>query len=316
MYVITQHFKAKTEERQKEIDDCFYNLLNHKQITLVYHLTDQNQKTKQVQETFEKLVTDRCTSSEKKQLLTKIVILENQKWLFYSDAFLFTKKKIQDPDAMVCILNADCYLDHETDWNKLKSFLNERPEYVCCQTRVELPAMTIDNKFMRLAGGNTQDGWFFSRKSIDNLSNDEIVSRFSFAIGRLGCDNLIAHQLYQSGFKLINFGSRYKLIHNDYVRQGARDYALVDLTRLGSRLVPDYDLVCNKRVEFLTSIGIPAEEGTKIAFKIIFFAISQKVMTIHDKLTIGQVLTRLSNDDVYRLLTQILNGYVKISNSS
>lgn len=314
LVLFLQHFMAKDgADRQKELDDALVENIKNQFVSKVYHLPE-NIASKNYVETIKKSL-----SSEFQK---KLEIIDINKWLFYSDAMIAAIEKVKKnhDNLFCCIINSDCYLDQRSKWVDLCQFLKSNPKKVICQSRVEIPDNEnedpkLDPKFERLAGGNTQDAWFFNFKSLASLSKDQIREKFSFALGRLGCDNLVAHRLNEIGLKVINFGSRYWVVHNDKVRKGSRSYVPVDMTKLGSRLVPDYDkCVDMKGLKFLSNLGIPIEESHRIAVRVAYFAVMKKRMTTDEKLTMVEILQRLSNDEVYKICTQILNGYVKISN--
>jgi hypothetical protein len=309
-FVYLQHFDAKTAERQSEINEAIRENLENPHVKRVFHLAESNKLSQNWTQFHESL------SNNLKQ---KLEILFVNKWMFYSDAMIHARQSLSNDknrNSVVCIINSDCYLSKATNWNDLHQLML-KPELhnaVICQSRVEKPTMKMDPKFERLAGGNTQDAWFILLDTLSQFTVSDIKENFSYALGRLGCDNLIAHQFFKLGLKLFNFGSRFHVVHNDVVRQGARNYLQNDLTRVGSRLVPDYDSVTKNRIDFLTKLGIPYDEGVKIAVKVAFYAISLKLMNQEDKLTLSQILVKLNENDLYKLTSQILNAYVKISN--
>lgn len=309
--VYLQYFDAKTKDRQEEINEAFRENLENPHVKKVYHLAESNKPSHNWNIFYESL------SNNLKQ---KLEVVNINKWMFYSDALIHAKLSFPNNEKnkhlVICIINSDCYLSKTSNWSELQQLLtkSEMNNSVVCQTRVEKPTMKMDTKFERLAGGNTQDAWFMLLDTLSQFSVSELKDNYSFGLGRLGCDNLIAHQFFKNGLKLYNFGTRFYVVHNDVVRQGARNYLQNDLTRIGSRLVPDYDSVIKNRVDFLTKLGIPYDEGVKIAVKVAFYAMSLKLMNQEDKLTLSQILVKLNDSDLYKLSTQILNAYVKITN--
>lgn len=310
-----QHFVTKDgHERQKELDDALVENVENQHTLRVYHLAENKASADHVQN---------IKKSLSAQNQKKLEVIHLNKWLFYSDAMLTAIDKIKknQENLVIGIINSDCYLDKRSKWDDLCQYIKANPKKVVCQSRVEKPdnendEPKIDPKFERLAGGNTQDAWFFNTKTLSALSQQVIKDNFSFALGRLGCDNLIAYRLNEIGLKPINFGSRYWLIHNDKVRKGSRSYVPVDMTKIGSRLVPDFDKCMELNgVKFISGLGIPMPDATRIAIKMAYYAVMKKHMSTDEKLTLGDILQRFSQEELYKICSQLLNGYVKISNN-
>lgn len=314
LVLFLQHFLTKDgEERQKELDDALLENIRNPYVTRVYHLSENDTSANYVANIRKTLTED---------LQKKLEIIKINKWLFYSDAMEAATSKLKKnlENLIFCIINSDCYLDKRSKWDDLCNFLKTNPKKVVCQSRVEKPdteteTPQLDPKFNRLAGGNTQDAWFFNFKTLSSLPKTQIDEKFSFALGRLGCDNLIAYRLNEIGFKVINFGTRYWVVHNDKVRKGARSYVPVDMTKVGSRLVPDFDrCVEMDGVKFLSGLGIPMDDSMRLSIKIAYYAVLKKRMNTDEKLTMVDLLKRFSHEELYKVCCQILNGYVKINN--
>jgi hypothetical protein len=150
-------------------------------------------------------------------------------------------------------------LDTNTKWDNMKNDLDNG--YIYALSRHEFDYLNnkieLDSNFVKLFHCNTQDGWFF--KTPVNIKDCD------FEIGLLGCDNGIADRIMKSGYKLMNKGIEYKLLHIDMIK-GKNSANFLDFHKKekdymkkqnkkpeenGQYLVPIYELVKNMSLDNL-----------------------------------------------------------------
>lgn len=124
--------------------------------------------------------------------------------------FEYINKTFED-NEIVCIMNADIFLDHCSSWNTL---FNVNGEYVYALSRHEFDGKQSvrDSMLNRVFYCNCQDAWIF--KTPINIPDD-----CNFTIGTMGCDNAISHRLKQKNYTLINDSDRYMIHHYDICRK-------------------------------------------------------------------------------------------------
>ena len=197
MHLIIQYYNDSNLERQAELDYCVDQNLNNTYIECVHNLVEPDT-----------VVPDKFKNHPKYKEY-KI-----DTWLQYSQAFEYANKHLSG--SMVAVTNLDIYLWEGNDWNILADQLKPLPEYngplkghVLCLGRWDWAGPgkeAVYNKNTQLA----QDAWIFNAPiKIHNCD---------FELGRLGCDNAIAHRIKTSNYIPLNTGSAWKVIHYDECR--------------------------------------------------------------------------------------------------
>ena len=320
IHLFVQHYEAKSPVgRQDEINDALRKNLAHPNVARVYYLSE-HLGTASNDPALKAAKYDEWTKEEKQ----KLHFVSIGKWLFFSDFLHHANALVTKKAGIVAgLINSDCFLGNHPSvkWDNMQQFFKEYPKSVICQTRIERDDwdkgnIQMSQQFLRLAGSNTQDAWFILSENIPQLLGANEFKLFKFGLGRLGCDNLVASSFNKCGFLTTNFSKRYPVVHNDRVRGGTRTYAPVDLTKVATRIVPDWDTVVSDPVVFLSNFNIPPDEVSKISVKLGNYALFEKLMNQSEVVTLKQICDRMTPLQRYTMVNQILNGYVRISNSN
>ena len=188
--LIIQSYNEKDSARSQELDTCLQMNLENPYVKAIYDLTDYPRI--------------QFTSNEKYK------VVPWSEWLTFQKAFEFANSM---PSEYFVILNTDIALDKDSKWNLASSIFLDNA-YILALSRHEYDLSTgiakMDPIFEQLLHSHTQDAWIF--KSPINVPNSD------FEIGLLGCDNAIAHRMHTAGYHLINYPTKYKILHIDTVR--------------------------------------------------------------------------------------------------
>lgn len=186
--LIVQYYKCGKEDRQREIDTCLSKNLSNKFITSVHLLTEQLSDF------------SRFPQAEK---IKQTVISER---LTFDAAFQYAN---QYEEQQIWLLgNADIYFD-ESLGCLIDSKLDET---IFALTRYDVQkdgsSVIVDPAFAH----GSQDAWIF--KTPIRLS--QLSAKFFLGIP--GCDNRIAHEFINAGYKVINPSKIIVAYHLDLIR--------------------------------------------------------------------------------------------------
>lgn len=259
--IILQTYPEKNSDRLNEIVFCILQNLENPSVEAVYNLADGNN---------DDYLPNIITKHKKYKLVS------GYKWLTYKSAFDFANSGLAD--KVVCLINNDIFLDR---WN-----ISELPEkHVLALGRHEYNMKngngTIDQNFARLFHSNTQDAWVFKAPIL--------VEDCDFHLGKVGCDNAIAHRLKNSGYSVFNKMEQYKIYHVDSVRQKnstnfSEHHKKKDTETFnthpeenGQQLVPNYDSVKNMSIDnLLNNLKYSEEERVSLISDILSHKIKIK----------------------------------------
>jgi hypothetical protein len=225
--IIIQTYNEKNIDRRKELEYCILQNLNNKYVNIIFDLGD-----------------DICLDTNIIQH-SKFKRVSQKEWLTYKQAFNFANENSINGNYW-CLLNLDIFLDYNSLWSLVKSYLNNN--YSIALSRHEyngdINKSIMDNNFSKLYHAHTQDAWLFKTPiKVENAN---------FEFGLLGCDNAIADRLLNSGLQVINLPTTFKIYHNDIAR-GKTNENFLELhktnskiknthpERTGSYLIPNYD---------------------------------------------------------------------------
>lgn len=189
MNILFQYYNDKNLERQKEIDYCLQRNLDNECVKQIINFNEKNT-----------IIPDHFKTNIKYRQVN------HDQRLTYSFIFDYCNKYL---NGEYCILiNADIFL---TDIN---TYLLERySNAIGCISRWEFDGKSnavLDPNFKQLLHCHTQDAWVF-KGGINVFDCD-------FELGKLGCDNAIAHRIKESGYIPINLDLDIKVIHYDLAR--------------------------------------------------------------------------------------------------
>ena len=193
IHLISQYYNDSNTDRQDEIDYCFQANLSNPHIAKLHNLVEENVLVPDWLKNDPKYVEHRVSG-----------------WLTYKQTFDYANENIS-PDSMVCLSNADIFLDHSSRWNDAKKLLDL--SIVFCLSRYEFDGISSakrDAALMKLAYANAQDAWLF--KTPMNVKDAD------FKYGKLGSDNAIADRIKNSGYIPVNSPNQFKLYHYDLCR--------------------------------------------------------------------------------------------------
>lgn len=193
IHLIAQYYNDSSADRQEEIDYCFRANLENPHITKLHNLVEREVTVPEWLRTHDKYVEHRVDG-----------------WLTYKQTFEYANENCP-PDSMVCLCNADIFLDHSSRWRDSKTLLDL--SIVFCLSRYEFDGVssaTRDDALMKIAYANAQDAWLFKTPMI--------VKDADFKMGKLGSDNAIADRIKNSGYIPINSPNQFKIYHFDVCR--------------------------------------------------------------------------------------------------
>jgi hypothetical protein len=191
LHVIVQYYNDPNPERQAEIDDCFQRNLSCPWVEEIHNLVEPDTVMPEWLVEHPKYVEKRVT-----------------KRLSYAQAIDYGNQKLIG--KRICLMNADTFVDAESPWFEVKKV---DPKVILCQTRHELSSsgdLVMDPIYFESWGRNTQDAWIWQ--------SPITVPNSDFELGRLGCDNAIAHRFKSAGYLVVNRGSVLKIGHIDRCR--------------------------------------------------------------------------------------------------
>lgn len=176
LILYTQYYRARTPERQAELDHCLHSNLQHPMLDQVVLLREPDAP---------ELPGDARMQVE---------VLQEAERLTYASWMRLLQ---QQPEAIGILVNSDIALG--TGWEQLQQVLNT-PESVVVLSRYNpqgegLPARL--NKFPHW----TQDTWAMRS---DAPIKDSLLYASGFPIGYPGCDNRIAYVLWSHGLVVKN----------------------------------------------------------------------------------------------------------------
>lgn len=187
--LIVQYYKCGKEDRQQEIDTCLSSNLSNEFISSVHVLTEQ--------------LTDFSKFPHCKKI-KQTVIGER---LTFETAFQYAN---QHADHQVWILsNADIYFDES-----LRLLIDAKlDEAIFALTRYDIQkdgsSTIVDPAFSH----GSQDAWIFKTPiRLNRLSA-------KFFLGIPGCDNRIAYEFINAGYKVINPSKIIFAYHLDLIRE-------------------------------------------------------------------------------------------------
>jgi hypothetical protein len=193
IHLISQYYNDSNSDRQDEIDYCFKANLANPHIAKLHNLVEKDVTVPDWLKDDPKYVEHRVDG-----------------WLTYKETFDYANENIA-PDSMVCLANADIFLDHGSRWRDAKTLLDL--SIVFCLSRYEFDGISSakrDEALMKIAYANAQDAWLF--KTPMNVKDAD------FKYGKLGSDNAIADRIKNSGYIPINSPNQFKLYHFDVCR--------------------------------------------------------------------------------------------------
>lgn len=219
VYVFSQFFIHKDEERNKEIQFCLLTNILNPLIEKVYLLNEREYTYKEMG-----LQMD----------YPKVIQIVTGRRLRYSDIFLHVD--LLKLEGYIVAHNIDIFFD-DTIKMLPKTDLHER-KMIMAQLRWEYSG---PNKDVKLFGprADSQDTWIYHSKWNDNFM--KYLRAFNFEFGMPGCDNSIAYI-----FKLLDFGlvNDPELIHTlHYHKTQIRDYTNKD------RIKMPYAMICPASAE-------------------------------------------------------------------
>jgi hypothetical protein len=181
MILITSYYKPNNSERKKEIDKCLINNFNNKYISNIVLLNNK--------------IYDIHFINDKYNKIKQEVINDNEDYkLLFSDAIDYINKNFKD---RICILsNSDIYFDNSLCKINNKNINNR----LFALLRYDEDEFNKKNLFKLYDNPrrDAQDCWIFrSPLKID-------INKLNFSFGTLGCDNIFAKLIYDSGLFIIN----------------------------------------------------------------------------------------------------------------
>lgn len=189
--LIVQYYRCTTNERQAEIDTCLRNNLVNPYLSAIHLLTE---------ELFD------VSSFPNNEKIVQTVIGER---LTFERAFTYANE-VDPTGQMVWVLcNADIYFDESLHLVEQKYL--DGTVYALTRHDVQPDGTTklVDEDFAH----GCQDAWLFK----SSLSLSSMFTQFYLGIP--GCDNRIANEFIQAGYKLINPAYLLRALHLDLTRK-------------------------------------------------------------------------------------------------
>jgi hypothetical protein len=208
--LFTSYYTDRNEERNKEIISCIENNLKCKieSFTILY---DNN--------------------IDKNNLHSRIGFPKIEEVVVggkpsFNDFFALSK------DGINIFTNSDIYITDE-EVSKIKIFiehLSNKEKTCLALSRWDVHHDGSSTHFDR---ADSQDTWIFFGKI-------DFRTKYEFGMGVAGCDNVLAHQLNEYGYRVLNPSKQLKTFHLHL--SGVRNY-LDNAGRVFFRLEPPYYLV-------------------------------------------------------------------------
>ena len=190
-HLIVQYFRCADPARQAEIDTCLRNNLLNTHLAAVHLLTEEQFN---------------LSTFPNNSKIVQTVIGER---LTFENAFLYANESDPDGKLIWILSNADIYFDESlklVEWENLDGA-------VYALTRHDVQADGAIKLVESAFAHGCQDAWFF--KSPLRLS----IMFTQFFLGVPGCDNRIANEFIQAGYKAINPAYLLRAIHLDLTRE-------------------------------------------------------------------------------------------------
>jgi len=175
MILVTNYYIPSNKKREMEINKCL--ILNYIQpdIEEIYLLNDQ--------------IHDLHFLPKNQTKVHQFKIIDKNKKLSFPNAIHFINTYLKDKN--VILSNSDIYFDETL--NEIKK-IDSNDVYALL--RYDNGILYSDD--FNIPRNNSQDCWIF--RSPLNIPLDKI----NFTLGQLGCDNILAYQLYSHGYKVSN----------------------------------------------------------------------------------------------------------------
>lgn len=223
IHLIVQYFNCADAERQDEYDYCVKANLENSNVVKLHCLIEPETK-----------VPD-WLSKHAKYVEFKVIGR-----LTYRTAIDYANRMLA---GQICaVSNLDIFLDQNSKWDMLPGLFDM--SIVMCLARHEFDgeSSTKDKNLQNLAYATAQDCWVFQ--------SPVFVKDCDFALGRLGCDNAIAHRFRASGYIPVNAQDDFKVHHLDVCRKKTGENFLAHHSpnpeqpeERGYRLLPAYGAV-------------------------------------------------------------------------
>jgi len=200
IFLITQFFIPKDEERYKEIKECLKRNVQNPLIKKIYLMNEKN-----------------YTQSELGISSDKIEQINQEKRMSYLDAIKLIRKEKEK--AYYVISNSDIFFD--SSLNELtKSRMHIEP---IIQSLIRYEFRGQDNledcPLFTKGLQDAQDTWILHSNFLSLLDKDK---EYDIHLGIPGCDQSINHRFHISNFKIFNDPSVFKTYH--YHKSDFREY--------------------------------------------------------------------------------------------
>jgi hypothetical protein len=229
LHIIVQPYNDPHPDRHSEIFECLSRNLEHPAVHRVHALLEPD-----------------TTLPEEISRSDKLVTVQDSKRLTFANAFEYANRCIRDPSDVVCILNADVYLDSEmvsdvTEWRELCR--DNRPRMLTRWEKHPDGRVSI-NCESGLVQGTCFDAWICPAPV-------PLMPNADFRVGnQLGCDERMVAQFVHANLFPVNDAVRFPVIHLDKCQHRGRNNCSIFI---------DYDL--NKSAEETKNYDLKASRG-------------------------------------------------------
>jgi hypothetical protein len=183
MILVTTYYNTLNEDRNNEINKCLCKNYENKYIEKIYLLNNKEYDLN-------------FLPINNRKVIQHIISNDDNYILKYNDAINFINKNLKNK---ICILsNSDIYFDNSI------SKINHRNINNHCFALLRYDEDENDNSIKKIftrfnePRDDSQDCWIFKSP----LNIDLNIINFSF--GTLGCDSILATNIYESGLKISN----------------------------------------------------------------------------------------------------------------
>lgn len=218
IYLIQQFFIHKDKKRQKELEFCLkFNLMN----PLIHKIILLNERGYSYKE----------MGIDSPPFLGKAMekihqVNEYGKRLTYLRAFQYMHQHLQTVNGSpghYILANTDIFFNNTL--NKLNCYCNPSVKWAICLGRYEYSKLYKNLGQCKIAGitrsGYSQDAWIFHSSHLPIISG-AFQQKLQFEMGVPGCDNRIAHLMFEMGLRIVN---PMKAIHSYHLHsEGGRNY--------------------------------------------------------------------------------------------
>lgn len=180
----TQYYRAKTSERQAEIDRCLEINLNHSHLDKVVVLREDDAPS----------IPNGTVACE---------VLNSNERLTYSQWLRLAKR---EPEAIALLVNSDIYVDQGLEY---LDQVFDAPNVFLAMSRYN-PEAKGDRLLLNKYPHWTQDTWGIRT---DAQIPQSLLYASTFSLGFPGCDNRIAYVMWSYGFVVKNPGYFVKTVH-------------------------------------------------------------------------------------------------------